>query len=359
MADRALYTAIDANLNRALEGMRVCEDVMRFYLRRDDYSGRLKALRHSVADAARLFPADLLLEGRDVAADVQKFIDLPGEKSRGSIGSLFKANLHRAMEAVRSLEEFGKLVCPDMNDNPFQRIRFSLYELEPEAMSALARQDKTARFSSALYAILDTAYIKMESLDDAAAKMIRGGATIIQLRMKSESREDVLTVARDIALLCREGKALFIVNDHVDVAMLAGADGVHLGLNDLRANEARKIVPPGMIIGITAYTREDPSRAAGEGADYIAVGPVYDTVYVSGSGSVTLRGSGVEVISRARDAVNVPVVAIGGITPEGAGAAVSAGADAVAVTSYLYKDGKIEENCRKILEAISSGSTAK
>lgn len=352
--DRHIYTAIDANLNRALEGIRVCEDVMRFCLRRDDISAGLKEIRHRVAEAARRFPADMLLGGRDVGADAQKFVDLPGEKSRASLESLFAANLHRAMEAVRSLEEFGKLACPDMQDNPFQHIRFSLYEIERDAMSALARQDRMARFSRALYAVLDTAYVKKDSLDDTATKMIRGGASIIQLRMKSESREDVLSAAKDIALLCREGKALFIVNDHVDVAILAGADGVHLGLNDLRANEARKIVPPGMIIGITAYTRDDPARAAGDGADYIAVGPVYDTVYKSGAGDVTLRGSGVEVVSRAREAVALPIVAIGGIIPAGAGAVISAGADAVAVTSYLYKDGKIEENCRSIMEAVAS-----
>ncbi len=352
--EQRIYAAIDANLNRALEGIRVCEDVMRFCLRRTDISTRLKQTRHRIADAAKCFPAGMLLHGRDVDADAQKFIDLGGEGSRGSLGDLFSANLHRAMEAVRSLEEFGKLAVPEWNDNPFQKIRFSLYEIERDGMPILKRQEKIGRFSRSLYAILDSSYVHRDNFDDAVTKMIRGGASVIQLRMKASGKEEVLTAARDIAALCREGNALFILNDHVDIAMLAGAAGVHLGLNDLRAHEARKIIPPDIIIGITAYTADDPARAESDGADYVAVGPVFDTLYNSASGPVTLRGAGVEVISCARAAVSIPVVAIGGITPEGACAAISAGADAVAAASYLYKDDKIEENCRNLVDAVAA-----
>jgi thiamine-phosphate pyrophosphorylase len=352
--EQRIYSAIDANLNRALEGIRVCEDVMRFCLRRTDLSMRLKEARHLVANAAKRFPAGMLLHGRDVEADGQKFVDLGGEGTRGSLAELFSANIHRAMEAVRSLEEFGKLALPEGDDNPFQKIRFSLYEIERDAAPLMKRREKTDRFNRSLYAILDSSYVSRDSFDDAVTKMIRGGASIIQLRMKAGGKEEVLAAARDIAALCREGKALFIVNDHVDIAVLAGADGVHLGMNDLRAGEARKILPPDMIIGITAYTAEDPARAESDGADYVAVGPVFDTVYMSGSGPVTLRGAGVEVISRASAVVSIPIVAIGGITPQGAGKSIEAGAASIAAASYLYKDVNIEENCRALAEAIVS-----
>lgn len=352
--DRRIYAAIDANLNRALEGIRVCEDVMRFCLRRADLSTRLKEARHLVADTAKRFPPGMLLHGRDVEADAQKFVDLGGEGTRGSLAELLSANLHRAMEAVRSLEEFGKLAVSEWNDNPFQKIRFTLYELERDTAPLMTRREKIDRFSRSLYAILDSSYVHRDNFDDAATKMIRGGASIIQLRMKAGGKEEVLAAARDIAALCREGRALFIVNDHVDIALLAGADGVHLGLNDLRAGEARKILPPDMIIGVTAYTADDPARAESDGADYVAVGPVFDTVYMSGSGQVTLNGAGVEVISRTRLSVSIPIVAIGGITPGGAGRSIDAGAASIAVTSYLYKDDNIEDNCRALTEAITS-----
>ncbi len=351
--EQRIFAAIDANLNRALEGVRVCEDVMRFCFHRTDLSTRLKEVRHRIAGAAKRFPSGMLLHGRDVEGDGQKFVDLGGEGTRGSLADLFSANVHRAMEAVRSLEEFGKLAVPGWDDNPFQDIRFSLYEIERDGTPFLKRREKTDRFRRSLYAILDSSYVKRDDFDDAVTKMIRGGASVIQLRMKETGKEEILTAARDIATLCREGKALFIVNDHVDIAVLAGADGVHLGLNDLRANEARKLIPPDMIIGMTAYTAEDPARIESDGADYVAVGPVFDTVYNSATGPITLPGAGVEVISRARGAVSMPIVAIGGITPEGAGRAISAGADSIAVASYLYTDNKIEENCRALTDAAA------
>ncbi|OHD66495.1 MAG: thiamine-phosphate diphosphorylase [Spirochaetes bacterium RBG_13_51_14] len=351
--DKQIYAAIDANINRALEGIRVCEDVMRFCLRRDDLSARLKEIRHGVAAAVKGFSRGLLLYGRDVDADAQKFLDLVTERSRESIEELFAANLHRAMEAVRSLEEFFKLARHDGEENPFQRIRFSLYALEREAVPALRRQHTMRRFIRALYAILDSAYLPGGNLRGAAAAMIRGGASIIQLRMKTAGRKQLLAAATEIAGLCRAQQTLFIVNDHPDIAILTGADGLHLGMNDLGLRDARRIVPPYMIIGVTAYSPDDVLRSAEEGADYVAVGPVYDTVYHSGSGIITLTGVGVDVISRARSAVNIPIVAIGGITPEGAGAVISAGADSVAVTSYLYKDNKIEENCRSMVRILA------
>ena len=352
--EQRIYAAIDANLNRALEGVRVCEDVMRFCFHRTDLSTRLKEARHWIAGAAKRFPAGMLLHGRDVEGDGQKFVDLGGEGTRGSLEDLFSANIHRAMEAVRSLEEFAKLAVPGWEDNPFQKIRFSLYEIERDGAPLIKRREKMDRLNRSLYAIIDSSYVRRDNFDDAVAKMIRGGASVIQLRMKASGKEEILTAARDIATLCREGKTLFIVNDHVDIAVLAGADGVHLGLNDLRAHEARKLIPPDMIIGITAYTAEDPARIESDGADYVAVGPVYDTVYKSAAGPVTLKGAGAEVISRARKTVSIPIVAIDGITPEGAGMAIAAGADSIAAASYLYIDDKIEENCRALAGAIAS-----
>lgn len=356
--DKRIYAAIDANLNRALEGIRVCEDVMRFCLQRADVSMRLKEVRHRIVDASKLFPAGMLLHGRDVASDAQRFIDLGGERVRESLAGVFSANLHRAMEAVRSLEEFGKLAIPQSQDNPFQSIRFSLYEIEGDAVPVLLRQSARNRLRRSLYAILDSSYVTQDRFGDAAARMIRGGASVIQLRMKAASREEILAAARDLAVLCRERSVLCIVNDHVDIAVLAGADGVHLGRNDLGPGSARRLLPPHMIIGVTSYTDEDPGRAEGEGADYIAVGPVFDTVYHSDSGPVNLNGSGIGAVSHARASVSIPIVAVGGMTPERIGAVIDAGADSAAVSSYLYQDNEIEANCRALTDAVASAQKA-
>lgn len=349
--ERYLYTAIDANINRALEGVRVCEDVLRFCLHRADISTRIKEIRHRIADAAKLFPRSLLLQGRDVEADGQKFVDLGAEGRRETLDDLCSANLHRAMEAVRSLEEFGKLALPGMAGNPFQEVRFMLYSLEREVVPALRREAVVARFNRALYAVLDPSYMSGVSYRDAARAMVQGGASIIQLRMKGVGRKDVLETAKDLSALCRAEKVVFIVNDHVDIAILAGADGVHLGINDLDAADARRLLPPEMIIGVSVYSMDGLALAAPRAADYIAIGPVYDTVYQTEKGAIKLRGSGVEMITRAKKTVSVPVVAIGGITAAEAGTVIAAGADAVAVTSALYGDNRIEENSRALADA--------
>jgi thiamine-phosphate pyrophosphorylase len=349
--DRNLYTAIDANINRALEGVRVCEDILRFCLHRADSSARAKEIRHRIAEAARLFPRGLLLHGRDVDADEQKLVDLGREGRRDDLDDLCSANLHRAMEAVRSLEEFGKLALPGMDGNPFQEIRFMLYALERDVVPVLRREAVMARFSRALYAVLDPSYMSGTGYRDAAQAMIRGGASVIQLRMKGGNRKEVLETAKDLAALCRAGKVVFIVNDHADIAVLAGADGVHLGINDLQAEDARRLLPPEMIIGVSVYTPDGLALAAPQGADYIAVGPVFDTEYKTEKGSIRLRGSGVELVARARKLAGIPIVAIGGITAAGAGKVIAAGADAVAVTSALYENSLIEDNCRALAGA--------
>jgi thiamine-phosphate pyrophosphorylase len=356
MMEKQIYAAIDANINRAMEGIRVCEDIMRFCLCRSDVSTRLKEIRHRVAEAARRFNQGMVLYGRDVEADAQKFVDLEGERRRASLADLFFANMHRAMEAVRSLEEFSKLESSDAKGNPFQEIRFIMYALEREAIPLMKRQNRMSKFNRALYAILDMGRVAEDHYVEAAVEMIRGGTAIIQLRMKSGSKKQILRTAKDVARLCHDEGVLFIVNDHPDIAVLSGADGVHLGWNDLGARDVRKLVPPETIIGLTAYSYGHALRAADEEPDYMAIGPVFDTSYDTGRELVNLKGQGTEPLSRVKAAVQIPLVAIGGITAGNVTEVLAAGADAVAVSSYIYKDSNIEKNCRTLIQAMKINS---
>jgi hypothetical protein len=128
-----IYTAIDANLNRALEGIRVCEDVLRFIVH-DERSLNFKKLRHGLIDALKGLDHSTLLNARNVNEDKQKFIDLSSEKTRDSIESVFKSNISRSQESLRCLEEFSKLACPEKPNMSaeLQNIRFELYSLEKE-----------------------------------------------------------------------------------------------------------------------------------------------------------------------------------------------------------------------------------
>lgn len=343
-ADRRVLAAADASLNRALEGLRVCEDVMRFSLGRADLSVRLKEARHRAAGASRIFRRGALLGARDVDADAQKFVDLEGETRRGSLAEIFSANLHRAMEAIRSLEEFTKLLHPGESGNPFQTIRFELYRLEGEAFSALARSDTMTRFRRSLYAVLDPSRCGAWELMDAAASMARGGAAIIELEAPGLNGDGILSVARALAGLCRQEGIIFMFHGRPDVAIIAGAGGIRPGPGDPGPRDIRAIAPPGTVIGATASTPGDAAGALDEGADFVCLGPVFGP-----------RGAGDSLVAGTREMTGGTIVATGGMTPESAERALGAGADTVAARSFLFARGAIEDACRAMAEALRRG----
>ncbi|MCU0849375.1 MAG: thiamine phosphate synthase [Spirochaetes bacterium] len=352
--ERGIYSAIDACLNRALEGIRVCEDVMRFCSRDSGISTRLKGLRHGVLEEIRRIPGEWVLGGRDVEGDAQRFVDLPGEMSRGSLGAVFSSNLHRAAEAVRTLEEMMKLASashPECGDSPAscRRIRFELYSVEKEAVSLLDRSGRSERIRNTLYAILDSKFIPENGYADAARVFAGAGAGVIQLRMKDVPGGRVLETAKSVASVCREKGVLFIVNDHPGIAALSGADGVHLGQDDIPVNEARRLLPGGMIIGISTHSYEQALSAVGSGPDYIAVGPVYGTSSKNGE---DMPPVGLDAVRRISALTRMPVVGIGGISPDRIGELFEAGCDSAAVISWLYREGGMAENCAGLADSV-------
>ncbi len=349
--DRSLYGVIDASANRAMEGLRVCENTLRFVLKDETHALTLKSLRHQLAAALKCFPAESLLAGRDVEGDPIKFHDLPSEKKTRSLQELLRKNLHRTMESLRTLEEFVKLLLPS-GDNPFQGIRFALYSQEKELVTRLNRRDRTQRLEGALYVILDETFVPDGEFLRTAEAMLRGGAAVIQLRMKKASRGRVLEEARQLALLCREYDALFIVNDYPDIAELAWADGVHLGQGDLPIGETRRLLSPGRIIGISTHSQEEAEQALKEGPDYLAVGPVCDTRTKAGE---LMPGMGFDAARRLIASIPLPTVCIGGLGPENLGELMGTGCSAAAVISSAYRDGRVEENCRQMADILRKG----
>ncbi len=346
--DSEIYPAIDANVNRSLEGIRVCEDIFRFAVRNSSLSLKLKKIRHDIVNALKNFSSDNLLDSRDIEKDSQKYIDLGNEKIRNSIRDIAKSNLHRAMEAMRSLEEFTKMLQPasGKDENPFQKIRFGLYSLEKEIMQVLLKEDKRKHFYHSLYAILDSAFILNNEYASTAMRLINGGASIIQLRMKNHSMREILSAATEVSAVCRKNNVLFIVNDFPDIARLSDADGVHLGQDDLPARDARRLLPANMLIGISTHSIEQAIAAAEFEPDYIAVGPVYDT---GTKNSQLLKGIGESPVKEIINKISLPVICIGGLDPGRARIIKEIGCTCCAVVSYLYKNNTIEENCKQII----------
>ncbi len=164
-----------------------------------------------------------------------------------------------------------------------------------------------------------------------AQAALAGGADMIQLRDKAGDLRELLPQARAIQALCRSQGAIFIVNDRLDLALAAGADGVHLGQDDLPAAAARHLLGPGRILGVSTHTLEQAEAAEKVGADYIGFGPMFAT----GTKDTGYSPRGLEALRGVRTAVRLPILAIGGITPESVAEVIIAGATAPAVISAI------------------------
>jgi thiamine-phosphate pyrophosphorylase len=206
------------------------------------------------------------------------------------------------------------------------------------------------RLPSPLYAILDRSVARGRDLPGLLDAVLGGGCRLVQLREKTMSLDELLPLARRLARRCREVGALLIVNDRADLALAAGADGLHVGQDDLPARQARALLRPNMILGVSTHDPEQARRAVADGADYVAVGSIFPTTTKPGFQLV-----GPELIRRVRPEVPVPLVGIGGVTAENAAAVLGAGADAVAVISAICAAPDPEAATRAFLARIAAG----
>lgn len=182
-----------------------------------------------------------------------------------------------------------------------------------------------------LYVVTDEDIGRGRTHAEIAELSIAGGADTIQLRDKSCSSGELVRVGRTLREITRRSSTIFIVNDRLDVALACGADGVHLGQGDMRTDVARQIAPPGFIIGVSVSCVEEAMQAGQEGADYVALSPVFST----GSKPDAGPGHGLLVLREIRRHVSIPVIAIGGINRDTIPDVIAAGADGVAVISAV------------------------
>lgn len=182
-----------------------------------------------------------------------------------------------------------------------------------------------------LYAVTDRTWLGGRTLYEQVEEALLGGVTCVQLREKNLSEEEILKEAVSLAALCKRYKVPFIVNDNPQIALKAGADGVHLGQDDMRVDEVRRMVGDQMIIGATAHTVEEAVEAQRLGADYLGAGAVFP----SGTKSNTIALP-FERLQAICDAVRIPVVAIGGITRTNLMSLAGSGVSGIAVVSAIF-----------------------
>lgn len=324
-----LLRILDANLDRAREGMRIIEEWCRFGLNDQAATAQLKHLRQSVA---RWHTANIRA-ARDTPGDLGTALTHAQESTRDSLGDVLQVNLARTQEALRVLEEYGKLYSSEMAA-ACKQMRYQFYTLDSQLMGEfLAAMDVGTRRMQQLarsHTYLVTSPVP--GLLGVVESALKGGIAIVQYREKQANDETRLLIAQQMKALCHQYGALFIVNDRVDIAAAADADGVHLGQQDLPMAAARQILGPDKIVGRSTTNPQELKRALDEKADYIGVGPVHETPTKPGKAA-----SGNDYVRYAAAHAEMPWFTIGGLNADNLGPTLAAGATRVAVVRALME----------------------
>jgi thiamine-phosphate pyrophosphorylase len=316
---------LDANANRAREALRVVEDYCRFVLDDAFLSRQLKQLRHDLVEALETLPVNLLT-ARDTPGDVGTRIATEHEQHRHSLGAVVRANLKRLQEAMRSLEEFGKVASPALG-RTLEQLRYRVYTLEQAILTGSEARRRLV--DARLYVLLSGSGCSA-ALDWTLREAASGGAQIVQLREKNLSDRALLDRARQVRRWTREAGVLFIVNDRPDIARLAEADGVHVGQDDLSVRGARRVFGPDALIGVSTHDLDQVRRAVLDGASYLGVGPTFP----SGTKEFP-EYPGLDFVRQVAAETSLPAFVLGGVTPDNVGAVLAAGARRVAVSQAI------------------------
>ena len=333
----AIARILDANLDRSREGLRIIEEWCRFGLNHSQLAQSCKEMRQELA---QWHTADLRL-ARDTPADVGTSLSHPQEETRSSLENLLQANLCRVQEALRVLEEYGKLYNPLMGES-FKQLRYQVYALESQLLATHRLQQlKTAR----LYLVTSPS----ENLVAIVEASLKGGLTLVQYRDKNTDDLIRFENAQKLCQLCHDYGALFLVNDRVDLALAVNADGIHLGQQDLPIAIARQIIGPNRIIGRSTTNPQEMAKSIAEGADYIGVGPVYETPTKVGKAA-----AGLGYVNYAATNSPVPWFAIGGIDQTNLGDVLKAGAKQVAVVREIMQSPNPTEATQDLLVQLQA-----
>ena len=323
---RETYRILDANFNRAREAMRVAEDCGRFALNDPAITAMAKNLRSQLTEVYEDMPIAEFITSRDTPGDIGTVITSPTESRRHDLFDVAAAACKRLTESLRTIEEYSKFIAPG-HTITLERMRYDAYTLEQRLVQRLM---VAKRFEEVkLYVLILTGICK-GSIRETARSIIAGGADAIQLRAKEVPDAQLLALAAELRELTDETNKLLIINDRADIAALVGADGLHLGQNDLPVAEARKLLRPGAIIGKSSHNLPEAQAAVNEGADYISVGPIFETTTKDAGSPV-----GLEAFKQINDEISLPLCPIGGIGSDNVGQLRSVGARRVAICSAI------------------------
>lgn len=326
----AALRVIDANANRASEGLRVAEDYFRMVRDDQHLAGLAKQMRHDLSSALADIPTIHRMAARDTPGDVGTKLSTPQEVSRTNLSAVLAANLERVPQALRTIEEYAKLGWPTAA-TAVEQLRYRAYTLAKAALTNLA---STSRLQGATIYVLVNGEASEAAFAERMQRLLSGGPDVIQLRDKRLSDRELLARGRMLRSLLDANeparRPLFIFNDRPDLAVLARADGVHVGQEELAVREVRKIVGPSLLVGVSTHNLAQAQAAVLEGASYLGCGPTFP----SGTKAFD-HFPGLEFLRQVSAQISLPAFAIGGITPANVAQVAAAGFGRIAVSGAL------------------------
>lgn len=334
---------LDANFNRAREALRVMEDHARFVCDHQALASRLKGMRHRLADALKSLETLELISARDTPNDVGTSNATGNEYRRSDADSVARAAGKRLSEALRVIEEYVKTLNSDISRS-VEQMRYAGYDIEKELCLLMHAQEQ---FRDVRICVLITQSMCVLPWTDVIRRVVDAvGRCCFQLREKHCSDDALLEHAGRFTERCRQAGAVCIINDRPDVAVACGADGVHVGQDDLSIEAARLVVGPSKIVGISTHSVEQAWVAIKSHPDYVAVGPLFPTALKPDT-----EVASPSLLREVAATTPLPKVAIGGIDPSNASQIFDAGADCVAVCSCVIESDDPGAVAAELLEA--------
>jgi len=345
--ERAVYRIIDANFNRAREAIRIIEEFCRFALNSSSLTERAKRLRHELSSAIKKLDAGCLISCRDTLDDVGVGKTVENQLTRDNLIDCFTASCKRLTEALRTLAEMTQTLNQPISES-IENLRYGAYTLEKDIVLFSEPAEKFKRID--LYIIISSNL--PANVISLTHKCTAGGADCIQLRAKDIKDDKLFALADEFVKVCKAANVLSIINDRVDIAVASGADGVHLGQNNLPPKQARKLQLAPLIIGKSTHSPEQLRFACDEYPTYVSLGPVFPTKTKPSAEPV-----GLDYVRQATKQLadtGIGNVAIGGITLENVEDVLNAGAGVIAVCSGVTEAKDPSLACQELKEKITA-----
>jgi thiamine-phosphate pyrophosphorylase len=324
---------IDVNINRFSEGLKVVEDLTRFYLTDNKNLNLIREIKQRFWNIFGNVRKEVVFS-RKSQQDLGRKSKFDRAK-RNNLDQVLTINLKRCQESLRVLEEIVKILDSKLFGQ-IKQLRFKLYDLEKELLNNINK-----KFNPYLYVIIDIKIVGRKQLTEITRACIKGGATMIQLREPENTLfKQWITDARQIKAGIFDKKVKFIINNRADVAYVIDADGVHIGQTDISITDARKMLGDHKIIGVSVINITQAKKAEKNRADYIGVGAIFPTPTKPEASVV-----GTKTLQSIIKVVKIPVIAIGGINSSNAKQLLKLGVSGIAIISAVFKtDNKVKKN---------------